>query len=282
MRERASAELAEESSTYELFIGFVTLLAIAVNVFALLIKVPQVEEILFGTDTLICLIFLFDFARSFKRAPDRLAYLFGPRPGRSIPIGIFDLLGSVPGVGWLRLLRLFRLPRVASVLDGRRPRDLLRDFLARRAESAAYVIVVAALLVMLVGSSLIAFVEPPAEGSNIKTGGDAFWWAFVTITTVGYGDRYPVTSIGRFVGILTMSVGIGIFGVLTSFLAQFFLRPDTPLQNTTPTAADDPLPPIVAETAEKVDVTAAELRSLRAEIGELRALIEQRSGTLRT
>jgi voltage-gated potassium channel len=131
-----------------------------------------------------------------------------------------------------------------------------------------YVITLMSFVVLLVGSILIAYVEPPAQGSNIKTGGDAFWWAFVTITTVGYGDRFPVTEAGRIVGMITMAVGIGIFGVLTSYLSTVFLsRPEDDPAATTP--APKPAP----------DPIQAELAALRAEMAGLRRVLEvQESG----
>jgi voltage-gated potassium channel len=61
--------------------------------------------------------------------------------------------------------------------------------------------------------------------SNIKSPEDAVWWAVTTITTVGYGDRYPVTTEGRFIGALLMLVGVGLFGTLAGFIASWFLQP---------------------------------------------------------
>jgi voltage-gated potassium channel len=57
------------------------------------------------------------------------------------------------------------------------------------------------------------------------------WWAMATITTVGYGDRYPVTTEGRFIGALLMLVGVGLFGTLAGFIASWFLQPSAGRQN---------------------------------------------------
>ncbi|HEY7133288.1 MAG TPA: potassium channel family protein [Candidatus Limnocylindrales bacterium] len=281
--------------TYEIFIGFLTILSLIVVALHYLVDTPEVDEILTGTDQLLCLIFFGDTARSWWNAPDRRAYVFGPAPGRSIPTGVVDLSGSIPTFPILRVLRIFRLDRVRRELRGRDPGDLVDDLVEHRAQVAGYLVATAAILVILIGSSVMAYVEPPAPGSNIKTGGDAFWWAFVTITTVGYGDRYPVTPEGRFIGVLTMAVGIGIFGVLTSFLAQWFLRRphhrlgiagagldrdsideafggihNIPIPDGAP-----PRGPAAGSVAAASDSeTAAELRALRDEVAELRRLIE--------
>jgi voltage-gated potassium channel len=67
--------------------------------------------------------------------------------------------------------------------------------------------------------------------ANIKTASDALWWAYVTVTTVGYGDKYPVTNSGRLVGVLLMTIGVGLFGVLTGYLANAFLKPGSEEQS---------------------------------------------------
>jgi voltage-gated potassium channel len=263
----------DESSIYELFMGLMTIASLVVMFFILVVRVPQVDAILVSTDTLFCIIFIFDFARSLLRAPDRRAYLLGPRPGRSLPTGVLDLLGSIPSVGIFRVFRVFRLARIARILRARGARSLALEFVRRRAEAAIYIIVVASLSVLVIGSCAIAYVEPSAEGSNIKTGGDAFWWAFVTITTVGYGDRFPVTEGGRLVGMVTMAVGIGIFGVLTSYLSSIFLAPR---EEDDPAPASAPVP--VEPAGEAGGAVAAELAALRAEMAELRRLLEPRAG----
>ncbi|MDH5243165.1 MAG: ion transporter [Chloroflexota bacterium] len=260
------------NSMYELFMGFMTITSLIVMVMLLLVRVPEVETILASTDTLFCLFFLADFVRSVTRAPDRRTYLVGERPGRSLPTGILDLLGSIPAIGIFRVFRVFRLTRVVRILQQGGPTAIAKQFVARRSEAAIYIIAVASMLVLLLGSIAIAYVEPATADANIKSGGDAFWWAFVTITTVGYGDRYPVTEIGRFIGMLTMAVGIGIFGVLTSYLSSIFLAPAGG-QDAAPVAAESS-----AETAVPADPVAAEVAALRAELADLRRYLERRPG----
>ncbi len=69
--------------------------------------------------------------------------------------------------------------------------------------------------------------EEKAKGSNIHDYPDALWWAIVTVTTVGYGDRYPVTEGGRVVAAILMLVGIGLIGVLTATVASVFVKEHT-------------------------------------------------------
>jgi voltage-gated potassium channel len=283
----SSRPVPEDNPNYELFIGLLTLISFAITFFIVLVPVKEVDEVLRGADTLICIIFLLDVARSLAQAPSKRAYMFGERPGRSLPTGVVDLLGSLPGGGAIRFLRVFRLFRIRRLIEGRSPKRLIGDFVRSRAEAAAYVVIIMALLVIIIGSSLIALVEVPNPDSNINTAGDALWWTFVTITTVGYGDKYPITEAGRLVGIITMAVGIGIFGVLTSFLAKFFLENESEPGEATPTAADDPLPSDDADVAVGSSVALAsdptiadELRALRAELAEVRRLLDERSDPL--
>jgi voltage-gated potassium channel len=247
----------EPNELYELFIGILTLFALGVMVVELLANAGPVIEVLAGIDALLCLLFLADFVRSLRRAPVKRAYLW--------PYGVVDLLGSVPAVGPLALLRLFRLSRLSRAtrsLQGEGLRHLVRQFVRRRSEAALYVIVLASLVVLTVGSLLVASIEPSAAGSNIKSGGDAFWWAFVTITTVGYGDRFPVTPEGRIVGGMTMLLGIGVFAVFTGYLSGAFLGGRSPE---------------IRPSSDQAD-TAAELAALREEVGALRALLMGHDG----
>ena len=88
-------------------------------------------------------------------------------------------------------------------------------------------------MVLSVASILILNEESRSADANITTGGDAIWWGIVTITTVGYGDFYPVTTLGRMTAVFVMFAGIGIIGALASILASLLVSP---------TSADEPAP----------------------------------------
>ncbi|MAY95397.1 MAG: ion transporter [Nocardioides sp.] len=115
------------------------------------------------------------------------------------------------------------------------------------------------------GSGIVAYVaalaalqaERYAEGASITSFGDAMWWALTTMTTVGYGDTYPVTTSGRVVGALLMIAGVALLGVVTATLASWLVERVTD--------ADD---------AEDERREAAEREELRAEIAALRAQVE--------
>src|SRR5262245_57133345 len=134
---------------YEIWISVLTILSLGIVAFRLLVRVPQVDDILLGTDTLLCVIFLFDVYRSWYYAPDRRAYVFGQSPGRSLPTGIVELIGAIPVLIPLRVLRVSRLVRARNDLRGRDPDEIVESIVERRAEAAAYFVALAAILVML-------------------------------------------------------------------------------------------------------------------------------------
>ncbi len=88
-------------------------------------------------------------------------------------------------------------------------------------------VLIAAAVTLMLGAWLVLLLEENAKGSNIHSYPDALWWAIVTVTTVGYGDRYPVTEGGRAVAVILMLVGIGLIGVLTATVASVFIKEHT-------------------------------------------------------
>ncbi|HEX3794752.1 MAG TPA: potassium channel family protein [Acidimicrobiales bacterium] len=149
-----------------------------------------------------------------------------PNRGRFFRSHILDLLiVAVPFFRPLRmgrLVRLLRLARVGVVLVEtlRRARSILTH-------NGFHFVVLAAGILVFACAGLVTFAERHAPGSNIHDFGQGLWWAIVTVTTVGYGDRYPVTPFGQGVAVLLMLVGIGLIGTLTATVASYFVQEKT-------------------------------------------------------
>jgi len=262
-----------ENNSYELFMGVLSILSIGVMIWMVFVRDPLVQDILVSIDVLFCLLFLIDFARSFSRAPSKRAYMW--------PRGIIDLLSSLPGIvagnlAIFRFLRLFRVGRVARLLRGKGAKAMAVEFFTHREQSAVYLIILAVILVITFGSIGEVIFEADAEGANITTAGDAIWWAFTTITTVGYGDQFPVTENGRIIAVLTMATGIAIFGVVTSILSSFILGGTKAAEESTEEPAKSSAG---AAAPPPTDRLAAEVADLRAEIASLRAVLAERGTT---
>ncbi len=128
--------------------------------------------------------------------------------------------------------------RVMQRLGG--PVRAFKAFFSNRAAGGLLSVLFVALLVMEFGALAMLAVERGAPGANIKTAQDAIWYVLVTISTVGYGDQYPVTDMGRLVGSLIIVVGVGVFGTLTGFLANAFLTPSEAVAAVAPSSAPEP------------------------------------------
>lgn len=174
------------------------------------------RSILDVADTAICGLFFFDFLLTLARTSDRRRYL--------ITWGWLDLLSSVPAVDFLRVGRLARVLRILRILRGVRAAKILSEFiLYRRAQSAFLAALLTTVLLIVLSSVAILHFET-TPNSNIRNAEDAIWWAIVTVTTVGYGDKFPVTSEGRLIGALLMTAGVGIFGTFSGFVAAWFVE----------------------------------------------------------
>jgi voltage-gated potassium channel len=164
-------------------------------------------------DTALTIIFVSDFGYRLTTAESKLRYL-----GRGG--GVLDLLGCIPGLRILRLFRIIRAVRIIRRLGGPR---VVRELRGSLASGTLYLVVFLGLFVLEVAGLLELRFEEDAPGANITTGGDALWWGYVTATTVGYGDQYPVTRGGRIVGIFMLTVGVALFATFSGFLANTFL-----------------------------------------------------------
>lgn len=161
----------------------------------------------------------------------------------------------VVALPFFRPLRLLRLVTLLSVLHRTIGETL-------RGRVVTYVAGSAALLVF-VGALAVLDVEQSAPDAKILTFGDALWWAITTITTVGYGDMYPVTPLGRLVASALMMSGIAVLGVVTASIASWLVQR---VEESTEAAAESVEQPLLAELAG----LATEIAALRREVAELK------------
>lgn len=204
------------STGYQLFMLVLCLYSLGILAFqAAGPAEPTTRVILDYADFAVCLVFLGDFLISLVRAENRWRYF--------VTWGWLDLLSSIPAVDVTRWGRAARILRIFRVLRGLRATHLLAELvLKRRAQNAMLAVALLALILVTFCSIAVLHFESGPD-ANIKSADDAVWWAFATITTVGYGDRYPITSEGRMVAVLLMVSGVGLFGTFSGFLASWFV-----------------------------------------------------------
>jgi voltage-gated potassium channel len=201
---------------FQLIIIVLSIYVLGAMVVAAFVKLsPEVRTLLTIIDDAICFVFIADFFYRFYKAPRKLAFL---------KWGWIDLVSSIPAIGFLRAGRFLRLVRLLRVLRAFRSTKYLIGFIFKRKAYGAFTTVAGIALLMVIFSSIAILQVETDPMSNIKTAEDALWWAIVTITTVGYGDRFPVTTEGRIIASFLMVVGVGLFGVFTGFVASWFVE----------------------------------------------------------
>jgi voltage-gated potassium channel len=213
------------SNAYNLFILVLTVVALVVMVLLWLPFSRETLNLLRTYDSLICVIFLADFVVAIRRAPSARVYFFQER-------GWLDLIGAIPtfgveALGLLRLARISRLRRVSRSLGHQSRSQMIADLVHNRAHYALVTTSLAAFTIMATASVIVLEAEGSSPDGNIRTGADAFWWAIVTLTTVGYGDHFPTTTTGRVAAMFVMVTGIGIIASLASIMGRFLAGPAT-------------------------------------------------------
>lgn len=210
----------ENENGHEL--GFLDLLIMVLSIYVLIALVvdtfvtlrPEVSHILKVIDTLVCIIFLIDFISRFYKAENKLRFMRW---------GWIDLLASIPNVEFFRIGRVARLFRLFRIVRAFRSTHYLVSYIFRDKIKGAFTSVVILTILVIIFSSIGILSFETAPNSNIKTAGDALWWTFTTVTTVGYGDCYPVTPEGRIIGVFLMIMGVGLFGTFTGFVTSWFM-----------------------------------------------------------
>ena len=177
----------------------------------------DIQLIVDSADYVLCSFFFADFVKQFIQAKGaRLAYM---------KFGWIDLLSSIPIIPGAALGRVFRILRILKVIRQVSKLSDITEGLFRNPTAGAFAVtLVLAVSTIFMSAFLVLEAECNVAGARIKNAGDALWWAVTTVTTVGYGDVYPVTTSGRYVGVITMFVGIAVAGSLTASMASLLIR----------------------------------------------------------
>ena len=245
---------------YELFIGALSILTILNFGLSLFFTDHQdLQTVLTILSAVVTPIFMADFLYRFFTARSRSRYFWRG-------FGWADLLSSLP-FPQLKIMRIFRLIRVIRLLVEFGARRLFAEFISKRAQNALLTVAFLVLCILEFGSLAILSAEQGAPDANITNAPDALWWVFVTITTVGYGDHYPVTDGGRLIGIVVMIGGVGLFGTLSGYLANAFLSPSKPKAVPAPDLPDAKTR--LAELQQMLEEHERSAAAIRARLAEL-------------
>lgn len=206
----------EEFNLFQLVIVVLSIYVLIALAVSTIFKLsPDIQQLLDYINDGICIIFLANFFVRFFRSNNKLKFM---------KWGWIDLISSIPTLEIFRFGRLLRLVRLLRILRAfRTTRIFLKFVFKNKAKGAFTTASIFAFLILIFSTIAILQVETTAAG-NIKSAEDALWWAFTTITTVGYGDKFPVTTEGRIIGVILMTAAVGLFGVFTGFIASWFVE----------------------------------------------------------
>ncbi|ALM53832.1 ion transporter [Halomonas huangheensis] len=175
---------------------------------------PDVVDLLHKLDFVVCGFFFADFVIRFRAAEDKWQFMRW---------GWIDLLASIP-VSYFYAGRLIRVVQIIRMLRAIKSLHIVWDMLFRNKAKGIFASMASATIMLVIfGSVVILLVEGPNPESAIDTAEEALWWAFVTVTTVGYGDYYPVTTLGRLVAVCLMVAGVGLFGSFAAYVGSLFV-----------------------------------------------------------
>ena len=214
--------VTEEEKNDEVVFGGLSLVILILSFYVLISLVittffsvtPEIQKILAQIDNFICIVFLIEFFYRFYKAPSKLQFL---------KWGWIDLISSIPFIDFLRVGRVLRLLRLLRILRAFESiKHIVEHVYKDKSKGLLSTVGVIAFLMVLFSSVTILQVET-APNSNIKTAEDALWWSYTTLTTVGYGDKYPVTTEGRLIAAILMTTGVGLCGTFAGYIASILL-----------------------------------------------------------
>jgi voltage-gated potassium channel len=174
----------------------------------------QVLVLLRWIDAGICLVFIADFFVRLFYAESKLRFL---------KWGWIDLVASIPFLPLARWGRLVRVARILMLLRSARSAKAFLEVIFQSRIKGTFLSVVLTTAVLVMVASVAILICETGPAANIKTAGDALWWAFSMVTSVGYGDYYPVTLEGRLIAAVLMTAGVAMFTTLTAYIISLFL-----------------------------------------------------------
>ena len=219
MKPPLQSEINETATAFQIFMIILSVYVLgALFVDGMYDLSPEMDGLINQIDFIVCMIFMGDFFYRLHRAPSKLKFLRW---------GWIDFISSIPMLSVFRGGNVIRIVRIFRTLRAfRSVKILLKYLLKNRTQNTLVSVGAISCMVAMGGSMAILRLEQAIPTGNIKTPSDALWWSIVTITTVGYGDRYPVSDGGRVVAAILMIVGVALFGTFTGFVASLFVEPD--------------------------------------------------------
>lgn len=202
--------------------GFLNLAVLVLSVYVLVALIvdttfklsEETSRLLNYIDVAICIFFFLEFCIRFYQAENKLKFMRW---------GWIDLVSSIPMINFLRFGRIFRLIRLFRILRAFRTTKHFVTYIFKSKAQGAFTSATILAILLIIFSSIAILQVENAPTSNIKTAEDAIWWSYVTITTVGYGDKFPITTEGRIIAMFLMTAGVGLFGTFTAYIASIFV-----------------------------------------------------------
>ncbi|NEV93678.1 potassium channel family protein [Psychroflexus sp. YR1-1] len=197
------------NSVTKLIVALLSILSILLLSLTFFIdKDSELYQLIHYYDFGLCIVFLYDFFAQLIKRKKRWTYF--------LTYGWLDLLSSIPVMSEFSYIRILRVVRIIRIL---RAYKMIHTFIIKNKKASLYgLIVFMSTMILILSSTLVLYLEQ--EAGNIKTAEDALWWSYITITTVGYGDYYPVTNAGKLAASILILNGIAIFGAIVSYITD--------------------------------------------------------------
>jgi voltage-gated potassium channel len=200
----------------KLLILLFSLFSIVILAVSLFLPVnSEINRLLLYFDFVLCLFFIYDFFKQLYQAEHKWKYLFTN--------GWLDLLSSIPIISETRLFRFFRIVRIFRIIRSIGSFKAVYKFIKDEVKESIFgLLIFIQITGIFIITLLVLYIEK--EVGNIKTAEDALWWTFITFTTIGYGDLYPVTNIARLLTVVLTILGVLSFGAFISYINSSFRK----------------------------------------------------------